>query len=200
MWCHSAGIIAIVTKACDRITCTVCARSSWVLLPHVSTRCRLRRVPPTLMGGGGGGGGGSAATAAQTHSVESTLPEETRIQCPTNVLLSSSGNKTSRAGVLPLCGSASAGLYSPEYRRSAVGIQVYSESQNRRKMGPVSAISVLILGIVVPALAGYIEVGNATLCDLFRARLNPHQHEVQARIILAWCCALRAAITLCKPC
>lgn len=154
--------------------CTVCARSSWVPLPHVSTRCRLRRVPPTLMGGGGGSG----ATAAQTHSVGSALPEETRIQSPTNVLLSSSGNKTSRAGVLPLCGSASAGLYSPEYRRSAVGIQVYSESQNRRKMGPVSAISVLVLGIVVPALAGYIEVGNAMFCDLFRARLNPHQHEV----------------------
>lgn len=169
-------IILIVTKASYRMMCTVCARSSWVLLPHVSTRCRLRRVPPTLMGGGGGGGSG--ATAAQTHSVGSTLPEETRIQSPTNVLLSSSGNKTSRAGVLPLCGSASAGLYPPEYRRSAVGIQVYSESQNRRKMGLVSAVSVLILGIVVPGLAGYIEVGNATFCNLFRARLNPHQHKV----------------------
>lgn len=40
-------------------------------------------------------------------------------------------------------------------------------------MGPVSAISVLILGIVVPALAGYIEVSNATFSDVFRTRLNP---------------------------
>lgn len=45
-------------------------------------------------------------------------------------------------------------------------------------MGPVSAISVLVLGIVVPALAGYIEVGNTTFPGLFRYRLNLHQHEV----------------------
>lgn len=108
--------------------CALCARSSWVLLPHVATRCRLCRVPPTLMGGGGRGGG-SGATAAQTHSFGSTLPEETRIQSPTNVLLSSSGNKTSRAGVLPLCGSASAGLYSPSI---AVQLSGYKFIQSRR--------------------------------------------------------------------
>lgn len=45
-------------------------------------------------------------------------------------------------------------------------------------MGPVSAITVLILGIVVPALAGYIEVSQTTFPNFFRARLNLQQHEV----------------------
>lgn len=38
-------------------------------------------------------GGGNGAAAPQTRSVGSTFPEETHIQAPTNVLLSSSGNK-----------------------------------------------------------------------------------------------------------
>lgn len=46
-------------------------------------------------------------------------------------------------------------------------------------MGPVSAISVLILGIVVPALAGYIEVSQTTFPIFSRARLNLQQHEVR---------------------
>lgn len=56
------------------------------------------------------------------EQVGSTFPEETRVQTPTDVLLSSSSNKTSRAGVSPLCGRASAGLYSPDHHRSAAGI------------------------------------------------------------------------------
>lgn len=40
-------------------------------------------------------------------------------------------------------------------------------------MGPVSAISVLILGIVVPALAGYIEVSQTTFPIFFPSQIKP---------------------------
>lgn len=58
------------------------------------------------------------------------------------------------------------------------GSKFIFSSSTAGKMRPVSAIAVLILGIVVPALAGYIEVSNTTFLDLFRATFNLHQYEV----------------------
>lgn len=81
--------MALLCRNCHNPNKTI--STDWrcgVLLPHLSTRCRLRRVPPTWMRGGG-----SRAAAPQAHTVLSTFPEETHIQAPTNVLLSSSVNK-----------------------------------------------------------------------------------------------------------
>lgn len=38
-------------------------------------------------------------------------------------------------------------------------------------MGPAPAVSVLVLGIVVPSLAGYIEVGRGALSFPHRGRV-----------------------------
>lgn len=118
-------------------------------------------------------GGGSRAEAPQTHTVGSTFPEEIHIHAPTNVLLSSSGNKQNERESF-----RSVEVFLQDFILQIITVQptgykfIYS---SRTAMGPVSAISVLILGIVVPTLAGYIEVSNTTFPDLFQARLNLHE-------------------------